>query len=100
MNFIERTLLNAYIEEADKEGFAPLEVDYGDDEIVRTPTRTEMVEAVDAVDMATIRFRNKSGDHLWACFILGNGEDAISDYGVRPDGSSDRIFDAALEAVQ
>lgn len=80
---VERKIVRHLCDTMRKHGWDAVYVDDGGDEAEITRTTEEVIEAVFAVDEATIAFR-KDGKKPMTCFvqiILGNdGWDCISDY--------------------
>lgn len=75
-------------------GYTLLEV-FDGDEMIRTRTETEAVDAIMAVDDATLFVRTPLGDrNPWVRFVMGNDpEEVICDYVV----SLDHVIDPLME---
>lgn len=98
---LERAIVLTLLTELWNDGFRANEVNGGDGpERVRT-----IAQAVDKVfefaDEARVYFRDpSSGGVLWVYFVLGNGEDVISDYVATPEmeAAVTRVTDAIPHA--
>lgn len=96
---LERAILVALLEEARAADYTPLHVDDGGDELVKCKTDAEVIEAVMAVDDATVTFKKPGNAGSWARLIGGNGEDYLSDYGVSFDPVCKRVYERIQEVT-
>lgn len=86
---IERRIVWNLIAKLEAAGFEAHEVDDGE-EMTRCATALEAMEAIFAVDVATLFVRKgPRGAKRWIDLVLGNGEYVVSDYGIsEADGFS------------
>lgn len=93
----ERAIVRRVIREAKKAGYLP-EVTWDGGEYVKTPNESAVMDAVFAVDEATVHFdagKGNNGKSHGVFFVLGNsGWDVISDY-----HCGDEEFNAVLSRV-
>lgn len=90
---IERSIVRKLIRNLGKVGYKPCKV-WDGGEYINTPTIKAAMDAVFAVDEATLHFKpptGKWGSH-GVLLIGGNGEDIASDWHCQ-----DEIFNAAIE---
>lgn len=96
---VEKKVVRKLIRAMKAHGWLATSVDDGGeiDEIIKTTTETEVMDAVFAVDEAQILFQ-KGDDGHWVRIILGNdGWDAIADYSYREGGEFVKIMEEEIE---
>lgn len=79
---LEKKIVRRVIRSLRVAGYLATQV-WNGDEYVKVFTEQETLDAVFAVDDATVHFDGGKGDNNWAhgvYFVLGNGRDVISDY--------------------
>jgi hypothetical protein len=94
MSDTEHKILQHLIDVAELHGYTVVSVDDGGDIAEPVTSKEEAIEAVDAVEMSSLRFVNESHPSFWVGVILGNGRDLIHDYPDRPE------VDRIMEQVQ
>lgn len=85
MSETEHKILQHLIDVAALHGFEVVCVDDGGDTPEPVTSKEEAIEAVDAVEMSSLRFVDESRPSFWVSVILGNGRDLIHDYTDRPE---------------
>jgi hypothetical protein len=77
---VERDIVRATIEEAEKQGWTLYRVSNGE-EVVTPKSHEEALEAAFACDEAHLHFGTTDGQEAWVFIVLGNdGWDVICDY--------------------
>jgi hypothetical protein len=93
---VERAIVRATIEEAEKQGWTLYRVSNGE-EIVRTDSHEAALEAAFACDEAHLHFGTSDGQEAWVFIVLGNdGWDVICDYTL----SFNAVIDATDRLVE
>jgi len=89
----DREAITLILEGLVKTGHTLVETDDGE-EVIPTPTVEDAVEAVTAVDMATVVMRTPAGERRWVWFVQGNEpEEVAADYTVGLDPDLSNIVD-------
>lgn len=90
---IERRIVEKLLSTAQEDGWT-IDSVYDGEEYIKTPTAAEALEAIFAVDDATVRFRKGDGPLRGVYIVLGNCEDVLSDYSDVPDltATMDKVY--------
>lgn len=101
MDATEKRITRALVAHLAGAGFVPVRVmdDEATDEESATPDADAIIRYTEEVDLFTycVAFRGADDRLRWLLLIPGNGEDILSDWGIRR-GTDDDPWDKALEA--
>lgn len=93
---LEKKIVRGTVRRLKEAGFLATQV-WDGGEYVKVRTEEEVLDAVFSVDDSTVHFDGGAGDNDHShgvLFILGNGQDVISDY-----HCGDEAFDKAMDGV-
>lgn len=96
---IEKRIVRQLVQKMDAAGWTVKEVDYGED-IVPVVKVSDVIGAVFAVDVSTIRFFNAGGVSHVVQIVLGNdGWDCIADwsYSEKPGDTFNSVMEQMME---
>lgn len=94
----EKTIVRRMLAALAKQGFTPVSVNDGGDELVRVSTTAATIDAVFAVGVARIYFERDAKHVGSVLLVIGNGDDIVSDWSWDDRTESGRAFNTALDA--